>query len=86
MTPARVEHNSVATNMPLKDAPQHAPIHVAQRTPEALLAEVLQPVVSDMETMRLNLKNVVGQRHPMLMAAAEQIFSAGEWPSSWGGR
>ena len=86
MTPARVEHNSVATNMPLKDAPQHAPIHVEQRTPEALLAEVLQPVVSDMETMRLNLKNVVGQRHPMLMAAAEQIFSAGEWPSSWGGR
>ncbi|KAG1654567.1 hypothetical protein FOA52_009008 [Chlamydomonas sp. UWO 241] len=30
-----------------------------------------------METMRLNLKNVVGQRHPMLMAAAEQIFGAG---------
>ncbi len=49
-----------------------------QRSPEDILQEVLQPVAKDMETMRTNLKNVVGQRHPMLMAAAEQIFSAGE--------
>jgi all-trans-nonaprenyl-diphosphate synthase len=47
-------------------------------TPEQLLQEVLAPVATDMEEMRLNLKNVVGQRHPMLMAAAEQIFSAGK--------
>jgi all-trans-nonaprenyl-diphosphate synthase len=30
-----------------------------------------------MEVMNVNLKNVVGDRHPMLMAAAEQIFGAG---------
>ena len=48
------------------------------RSPEELLAEVLSPVAEDMEQMRLNLKNVVGQKHPMLMAAAEQIFSAGQ--------
>lgn len=45
--------------------------------PDELLAEVLAPVASDMEEMRGNLKNVVGKRHPMLMAAAEQIFGAG---------
>lgn len=45
--------------------------------PEGLLTEVLRPVADDMETMRCNLKNVVGKRHPMLMAAAEQIFGAG---------
>ncbi len=27
--------------------------------------------------MNQNLKNVVGARHPMLMAAADQIFGAG---------
>lgn len=27
--------------------------------------------------MNVNLKNIVGNRHPMLMAAAEQIFGAG---------
>lgn len=35
------------------------------------------PVASDMETCRKNLLDVVGQRHPMLLAAANQIFSAG---------
>jgi hypothetical protein len=38
---------------------------------------ILAPVKSDMETMNANLRNVVGNRHPMLMAAADQIFGAG---------
>jgi len=41
------------------------------------LEEIVAPVKEDMEVMRENLKNVVGERHPMLMAAAEQIFGAG---------
>ncbi|EFJ51461.1 hypothetical protein VOLCADRAFT_57046 [Volvox carteri f. nagariensis] len=50
----------------------------AQVVPPAnLLNEILAPVKSDMEQMNQNLKNVVGNRHPMLMAAAEQIFGAG---------
>ncbi|GLC46314.1 hypothetical protein PLESTB_000998100 [Pleodorina starrii] len=50
----------------------------AQVVPPAnLLSEILAPVTSDMERMNQNLKNVVGNRHPMLMAAAEQIFGAG---------
>ena len=64
--------SEVKTEQPLEHI-----VTAHQRSPEALLAEVLSPVATDMETMRLNLKNVVGQRHPMLMAAAEQIFSAG---------
>jgi len=44
---------------------------------EALLASIVAPAQKDMEVMNVNLKNVVGDRHPMLMAAAEQIFGAG---------
>jgi hypothetical protein len=35
------------------------------------------PVAADMKKMNENLLSVVGDRHPMLMAAAEQIFGAG---------
>jgi all-trans-nonaprenyl-diphosphate synthase len=39
--------------------------------------EILEPVREDMEQMAENLRNVVGNRHPLLMAAADQIFGAG---------
>ncbi|GFR43994.1 hypothetical protein Agub_g5140, partial [Astrephomene gubernaculifera] len=45
--------------------------------PANLLNEIIAPVKADVEQMNQNLKNVVGNRHPMLMAAAEQIFGAG---------
>jgi hypothetical protein len=38
---------------------------------------ITAPVRSDMEIMNANLMSIVGERHPMLMAAAEQIFGAG---------
>ncbi len=38
---------------------------------------VRAPVAVEMEQMAINLRNVVGQRHPMLMSAADQIFGAG---------
>eukprot|EP00271_Cylindrocystis_brebissonii_P004731 TRINITY_DN16561_c0_g1_i1.p1 TRINITY_DN16561_c0_g1~~TRINITY_DN16561_c0_g1_i1.p1 ORF type:complete len:487 (-),score=82.09 TRINITY_DN16561_c0_g1_i1:1744-3204(-) len=41
------------------------------------LAGLTAPVAEDLETLNRNLKTVVGERHPMLMAAAEQIFGAG---------
>lgn len=41
------------------------------------VAEIMRPVAADMEQMTVNLRNVVGERHPMLMAAADQIFGAG---------
>ena len=40
-------------------------------------SEILGPVVADMQQLTVNLRSVVGERHPMLMAAAEQIFGAG---------
>ena len=40
-------------------------------------SEILGPVVADMQQLTVNLRSVVGQRHPMLMAAADQIFGAG---------
>ena len=43
----------------------------------ALLEELMVPVVDDMEQCRKNLLNVVGERHPLLLAAADQIFQAG---------
>ena len=46
----------------------HAPVTMEQ---------VTAPVAADMDICRQNLLNVVGERHPMLLAAANQIFSAG---------
>jgi all-trans-nonaprenyl-diphosphate synthase len=46
----------------------HAPVSMEQ---------VSAPVAEDMAICRQNLLNVVGERHPMLLAAANQIFSAG---------
>jgi hypothetical protein len=67
ITPARTEvETSGAT------AAQLNSLHSA-----SLLTEILTPVKADLDTMNVNLKNVVGSRHPMLMAAADQIFGAG---------
>lgn len=64
-----------------RPAPAVAPAPPAPSTGGAdlagMLSNALSPVKVDMETMNTNLKNVVGNRHPMLMAAAEQIFGAG---------
>lgn len=43
----------------------------------SLLGDILAPVEGDMAALTRNLKDVVGNRHPMLLAAAEQIFGAG---------
>eukprot|EP00798_Chlamydomonas_sp_ICE-L_P023905 gene23905-9472_t len=50
---------------------------IAKIDPKLLLQTIVEPVKDDVETMNSNLRNVVGNRHPMLVAAAEQIFSAG---------
>lgn len=39
--------------------------------------DIRRPVGDDMDMLVNNLLNVVGDRHPMLMAAAQQIFGAG---------
>lgn len=39
--------------------------------------EIREPVAADMDELVKNLTSVVGDRHPMLMAAAQQIFGAG---------
>jgi all-trans-nonaprenyl-diphosphate synthase len=41
------------------------------------LTEIMKPVNKDMDLCRKNLLSVVGERHPLLLAAADQIFSAG---------
>lgn len=56
---------------------QHHTIAAAAASPASLLAEITVPVEADMEQMNRNLKSMVGNRHPMLMAAADQIFGAG---------
>jgi len=39
--------------------------------------DVLAPVSDDMVQLDMSVRNIVGQRNPMLMAAADQIFGAG---------
>ena len=41
------------------------------------ISDIAAPVAQEMKQLQLNLKSVIGDRHPMLMAAAEQIFGAG---------
>jgi all-trans-nonaprenyl-diphosphate synthase len=43
----------------------------------ATVAELLQPVESDLETLLSDLRNLIGAGHPILQAAAEHLFSAG---------
>lgn len=41
------------------------------------VASLMEPVSSDLQMLNRNLHMIVGSENPMLMAAAEQIFSAG---------
>jgi len=41
------------------------------------IVQITAPVVEDMEEMRLNLRDVIGRKNPLLLAAADQIFGAG---------
>lgn len=57
-------------------APEALP-RLERPSPNQLLEEILDPVAADMDTMNKNLRSIVGDRHPMLLAAADQIFGAG---------
>ncbi|MCO5573862.1 hypothetical protein L7F22_027637 [Adiantum nelumboides] len=41
------------------------------------IASLMEPVAEDLQILNRNLHTVVGSENPLLMAAAEQIFSAG---------
>lgn len=41
------------------------------------LSEIVAPVKEDLRILNENLRKTVGDRHPMLLAATEQIFGAG---------
>ena len=41
------------------------------------VAELLQPVESDLEDLLSDLRELIGAGHPILQAAAEHLFSAG---------
>ena len=43
----------------------------------ATVAELLQPVELDLETLLTDLRSLIGSGHPILQAAAEHLFSAG---------
>jgi len=58
------------------------PTEVARTLPServlvASLEAITAPVREDMTVMNANLMSIVGERHPMLKAAAKQIFGAG---------
>ncbi len=43
----------------------------------ATVAELLQPVETDLEALLSDLRSLIGAGHPILQAAAEHLFSAG---------
>lgn len=53
------------------------PAQLPRLKPADLISEISAPVVDDMVQMNSNLRHIVGDRSPMLMAAADQIFGAG---------
>ncbi len=65
---AAVEAAAAAASCRVVPGLGHAPVTMEQLS---------TPVAEDMAICRQNLLNVVGERHPMLLAAANQIFSAG---------
>ena len=44
---------------------------------QVLLSAILPPVAEDMRMMDLSIKSIIGERSPLLLSAAEQIFGAG---------
>lgn len=61
----------------LQEASTSLPGALSGEPDSVSLTTIAKPVVEDMEQCRRNLLNVVGERHPLLLAAADQIFSAG---------
>ena len=43
----------------------------------ATVAELLQPVEADLESLLADLRALIGAGHPILQAAAEHLFAAG---------
>lgn len=41
------------------------------------IVKITAPVAEDMEQMRMNLRDIIGRKNPLLLAAADQIFGAG---------
>ncbi|KAF5835267.1 isoprenoid synthase domain-containing protein [Dunaliella salina] len=76
ITPSRAESLAVPSQ---EELPPPTPTSTYNKVKgnEGLLASIVAPAQADVEILNVNLKNVVGDRHPMLMAAAEQIFGAG---------
>lgn len=77
LTPPRSE-SSVHHNHQSSAAAAPAPIASLPRLqPADLISQIAAPVADDMTQMNHNLRHIVGDRSPMLMAAADQIFGAG---------
>eukprot|EP00878_Enallax_costatus_P002271 GHUV01002445.1.p1 GENE.GHUV01002445.1~~GHUV01002445.1.p1 ORF type:complete len:405 (+),score=81.67 GHUV01002445.1:198-1412(+) len=65
----------MASEASIQTAP--SPPQPEKLQPADLITRIVQPVAADMQQMNHNLRNIVGERSPMLMAAADQIFGAG---------
>jgi all-trans-nonaprenyl-diphosphate synthase len=65
----------IASEASIQTAP--SPSYPEKVQPADLITQIIQPVAADMQQMNQNLRNIVGERSPMLMAAADQIFGAG---------
>jgi len=76
-TPSRLACARVPVLAPVRDESATSSIDPRDRDISVNINDVRRPVAADMDAMVQNLMSVVGDRHPMLLAAAEQIFGAG---------
>lgn len=79
ITPARVDVTVTMDHLSSNGSNVRAPppFPPSSTHPTSLLGAIMAPVEADMEQLNKNLRSIGGGRHPMLTAAAEQIFGAG---------
>eukprot|EP00793_Prasinoderma_coloniale_P005530 PRCOL_00004938-RA len=71
------ELQQIDTKRPPRPRPTFSELRSALAKEAPALPAVVAPVADDMSQLTANLKELVGSRHPMLMAASDQIFDAG---------
>ncbi|KAL3682768.1 hypothetical protein R1sor_000790 [Riccia sorocarpa] len=58
-------------------SPPKVPSELEEKRSRVSLSAIMAPVADDLRILNENLQKIVGEENPLLMAAADQIFSAG---------
>lgn len=72
-----VKEPSISASFDELDPEQHIFKSADDEEQACTIQELMVPVAQDLDEMTANLKNVIGRKNPLLIAAADQIFGAG---------